>query len=75
MNTKYKKGLEVTMLFHGFGYTSKEKQRVVNVSKGGSVITLDTNEEPSKCFRFDTQTGRCLNDITDFGCSRSLQLP
>lgn len=68
----FEKGSKVTMLFHGFGEVSEEEYSVVKVE--GDIITLDTDEEPAKCYRFDTKTGRCLNDNTYMGCKRTLKL-
>ena len=63
-----KVGDEVIMLFHGFGLTSEEDCEVVWVSEDGSQVGLDNDHT------FDTSTGKCLDDTTDFGCSRSLKI-
>ena len=70
---KYKVGDSATMLFHGFGEVSEEKHEITAVNKDGS-ITLETDEDSEKRKRFDTKTGRCLNDTTDFGCYRTLKI-
>lgn len=57
----------VTMLFHGFGLVSDEESKVIVVHEDAT-ITLE-NE-----YRFDTKTGKCLNDDTTFGCHRSLKV-
>lgn len=59
------------MLFHGFGTVSAEEQTVLKVEKDGTLV-LDTSKEEAKCFRFDPKSGRCLNDVTDFECHRTL---
>lgn len=70
---KYKKGQKVTMLFHMIGLTSETEQEIIKVHKDGSV-TLDTDEDDRKCFRFNTGTGECLNDNTFMGASRTLKI-
>jgi len=62
-----KKGENVVMLFHLIGLTSEEKSIVSKVHKDGS-ITLENG------FRFNAKTGRCMNDNTAFGASRSLKI-
>lgn len=71
MNT-LKVGDTATMLFHGFGMVSEEVHEVIHVD--GDVITLETDEDFDKCFRFNTKTGRCRNDNTFGGCHRTLKL-
>lgn len=72
--SQFRKGQKATMLFHLIGLTSEEEHEVLSVHKDGS-ITLRTDEDPRRCFRFDTRTGRCLNDSTDMGASRTLKVP
>lgn len=69
----FKVGGKATMLFHGFGLVSKEVKEVLAVNKDGS-ITLETDDDPARCKRFDAKTGACLNDTTDFGCYRTLKV-
>lgn len=69
----FKKGSTATMLFHGFGLTSEEIYKILAIEKDGTVV-LNTDEDPSKCFRFDSKNGRCLNDSTFMDCSRTLKL-
>lgn len=56
-----KKGDRAVMLFHGGSFTSKEEHEVLRVHKNGTVT-------------FDMKTGKCLNDIVDFGCYRTLKI-
>lgn len=67
-----KKPQTATMLFHGFGVTSEEEHDILSRTK--TVITLATDDDPDRCFRFDTETGECINDQNDFGCWRTLKL-
>jgi hypothetical protein len=67
-----KKGDNVIMLFHGFGAVSEEPQKVIAIRK--NIVTLDTDEDPKKCKKFNTETGECINDDTMFGCFRTLKL-
>ena len=64
-------GDTVTMLFHCAGVASEEEYKIIK--KRGNIVTLDTDEEDDKCFKFDVQTGRCLNDSTMFGVYRTLK--
>lgn len=66
MSKEYKIGESVTMLFHGFGLISEEQCEVVAVEENR--ITLDNEHS------FDTTTGVCLDDVTAFGCKRTLKL-
>jgi hypothetical protein len=68
----FKEGSTVTMLFHCAGEVSEEEYTVVK--KKGKVVTLDTSQEFSECYQFDTDTGRCLNDNTYLGCRRELKV-
>ena len=61
-----KKGDKITMYFHLIGLISEEDFTINKVHKDGSV-TL------SNGYRFDTKTGKCLNDNTDMGASRSIK--
>jgi len=62
-----KVGDKATMLFHGAGVTSKEKMSVTKVT--ANQITLDGK------WIFNAHTGRCINDLNDFGFWRELALP
>ena len=66
------KGGTATMLFHYAGVVSEERYEILSVK--GSVVTLRTDEDPTQCFRFDSDTGKCLNDNTAFGAKRTLKL-
>lgn len=68
--TKYKKGDAVTMLLHGAGVTSQEEHKVIAVR--GHVVTIDDGDE-SSYRRFDTRTGKCLNDNNLFGFRREIK--
>lgn len=72
-NMKLKKGDKVTMLFHLMGISSEEECEVLVAHKDGTV-TLKTDEDHQKCYRFDTKTGACLNDNTVLGAHRTLKL-
>ena len=65
-------GKEVTMLFHCAGAVSEEEYMICHVRD--DIITLDTDSEPDKCYRFNTKTGECINDNTYLGCKRTLKL-
>jgi len=67
-----KKGDKVTMRFHGFGEVSEEEYTVIKKLK--EIITLDTDEDIKKCFKFDIKTGKCLNDNRYMGCYRTLKI-
>ena len=58
--------------FHAYGLTSEEEYRVVEID--GNVCTLDTSEEPHRCFRFDIETGECLNDEVWDNSHRTLKV-
>ena len=55
------------------GLTSEEEYEILKVHKNGT-ITLNTDCEESKCFKFDTKTGKCLNDNTYMDASRTLKI-
>ncbi len=60
------------MNFHGFGFTSEEEWPVLAFDGDTVVIGFNTIEEDS--WKFDIHTGKCLNDNTDLGCSRTLKI-
>ena len=60
------------MLFHLAGLTSEEEFNVKSERKG--IITLDMDDDPKRCYKFDTKTGKCINDDTTFGARRTLKL-
>lgn len=70
--TAFAKGQTVTMLFHYAGLVSEEQYEIAKVDK--HIVTLDTDEDKAKRFRFDAKTGACLNDNTTFGACRTLKL-
>lgn len=61
------------MLFHMMGISSEEECEVKIVHKDGTV-TLNTDEDVQKCYRFDPKTGKCINDNTVLGAHRTLKL-
>jgi hypothetical protein len=71
--SRYAVGQWATMLFHMYGLVSEAPHKILEVKRDGS-ITLDTDEDISKCFRFDTRTGKCLNDNTWGNAKRTLRI-
>lgn len=65
-------GNKAVMIFKMGGIASEEECTIIAVN--GDNIQLDTDEDPDKCKIFCTKTGKCLNDDTTFGASRSLKL-
>lgn len=63
-----KPGDEIKMYFHCAGLTSNEKMKIVKVGKKHIYLDNGDNEE----WKFDMATGRCLNDNTAFGASRTI---
>ena len=70
--SNFKVGSDATMLFHCYGIVSDEVYSVYSID--GNLITLLTDEDPDQCFVFNTDTGKCINDVTDFGCHRTLEI-
>ena len=60
------------MQFHCCGIVSEENHKIIK--KDGDIITLDTDEDLDKCYRFNLKTGKCLNDNTALGAKRTLKL-
>jgi hypothetical protein len=66
-----KKGDKATMEFHYAGLVSTEEYIVTR--SGKNYIEIDC-ELRGKNARFDPETGKCLNDITDLGAFRRLRV-
>lgn len=58
----------ITMYFHCFGTTSKEKTKVVDISD--DYVYLERDDD--RTWKFDRKTGECLNDETMFGAKRTI---
>jgi len=63
------KNRTVKMGFYCAGVVSYSNVKVSKETK--DFIYLDDGEE--KPWKFDKKTGRCLNDNTEFGCSRIIE--
>ena len=59
------------MIFNCAFLDSEETYKIIKAK--GNVITLDTDGDISKCYQFNTTTGKCLNDDNTFGASRRLK--
>ena len=68
----FKVGKEATMLFHMYGIVSKEKYKVIAIE--GDIVTLETDEDETKCKRFHMSTGACINDTNWGGAKRTLKI-
>ena len=64
---KIKKGDKIKFNFHLAGVVSQEETTVTRVGKG--YIQVEDGEPE---YKFDTKTGKCLNDTNYFGGYRTL---
>ena len=62
-----KKGQVIEFNFHAYRMTSQEETTVESVNENEIVIS---DGEPN--YRFDSKTGKCLNDNIYMGCKRTL---
>ncbi len=60
------------MNFHYGGLISEEKYNIIKTK--GDVITLDTDEDEKRCFKFHISTGACINDENWGGAKRTLKI-
>lgn len=68
----FKIGDKATMNFHCAGVVSQEEYEVCLID--GDSITLSTDEDIDKCYKFNIKTGACINDNTTFGAKRTLKV-
>jgi len=54
------------------GLASEEEYDIIEETN--EYIVLNTDEDPSECFKFDKKTGKCLNDNNSFGAKRQLKI-
>ena len=66
-----KKGDTIEFNFYGFGLVSKEDAEIHKVTK--DYIQIDAEDE-QYMYKFCRKTGKCLNDNTDMGCKRTMDL-
>lgn len=75
MKKKLKPGDKITMYFKMAGVTSTEKRKILAIDKNTitteNEITPDGSDERENEI-FSRTTGKCLNDNTTFGASRSI---
>jgi hypothetical protein len=64
----FKVGETATMEFHGGGVVSEEELEIVNIE--GDFVFLDDGDGCDYGWKFDVNTGKCLNDNTFLGCKR-----
>lgn len=63
-------GAEIEMAFHGAGVTSLEKHIISNFD--AKHIWITTENSKGEFYKFDRKTGKCLNDNTFGGFSRTI---
>lgn len=69
-NAPLKVGAKIKMSFHGAGVTSLEDKVISNFTD--SFIWIDCENSKGDFFKFDRKTGKCLNDETFGGFSRTI---
>ena len=63
-------GAEIEMAFYGAGVTSREKHIISNFDS--KFIWISTENSKGDFYKFDRKTGKCLNDNTFGGFSRTI---
>ena len=66
-----KKGDKIEFDFHGFGVISKEDAIVYKITD--EYIQIDAEDEEYR-YKFSLKNGRCLNDNTNMGCKRTINI-
>ncbi len=65
-------GSRVMMRVHSEGSVTERVQTVIKMT--ATTITLNTDKDISNCYEFEILTGKCLNDLTQYGSYRTLKI-